>query len=176
MAVEREAMIAALERLEARPWDTPEEAETPFVTLLFGGTAPSARVQAKSYLEAIEADGVPTTLVVRRDLDESLTAAWNVAHVGRMASNAIDPVPSDLRIIEEAISQARQCRLIYAEALMIMMKESGDVDRNEVRRVKEQFTQAILELGRTADALTARLDDPRPASFVARQPSVLNAF
>ncbi|WP_189575981.1 hypothetical protein [Parvularcula lutaonensis] len=163
---QREELVDALERLEQRPWTPVSDSDDGIVTLLFGGAGPSPQAQAEAYLTALE--GQPIT-VVRRDVEATLAAAWNVAHEGKDAVRAMQPLPSDLRTIESAIVEARQCRLVYAEALSMIAKNGGNVSRDEIRRVKEQFNQAILELGRTADAIQVRLDGEPVNSYAGNQ-------
>lgn len=163
---QREELVEALERLEERPWTPVSERDDGFVTLLFGGAGPSPKSLAEAYLTDLE--GQPIT-VVRQDVEETLAAAWNVAHEGKDAVRAMQPLASDLRTIESAIVEARHCRLVYAEALTMIAKNGGNVSRDEIRRVKEQFNQAILELGRTADALQVRLDGQPVNSYAASQ-------
>ncbi|WP_173200283.1 hypothetical protein [Parvularcula mediterranea] len=167
-AREREELRSALAKLEERPWTPAEDREDGFVTLLFGGSVTSPKHQAAAYVDSLEGD---VALEVRRDLEQTLAAAWNVAQKGRTATTAMEPLPTDLRTIEDAIVEARHCRIVYAEALLLLAKRDEGVSRDEIRRVKQQFNQAIMELGRTADALSVRLDGGEPVNSVAEATS-----
>lgn len=167
---QREDLADAIQSLEERPWGSETSREDTFMTLLFGGSPDSPRAQAEAYLAKIDGDVLD---VVRRDLERSLAATWNVARVGRRTATAMEPVPADLQTIENAIVEARTCRLVYAEALRMLMKDEGDLDHADIRRVKEQFNQAILELGRTADVISVRLESEDPVSSYAEAASSL---
>ncbi|MEO1040971.1 MAG: hypothetical protein AAFX52_01645 [Pseudomonadota bacterium] len=170
-AQEREAMADALERLGTNPWQDDEaESGDAFLTVLFGGSGPSTRDAAKSYLSSLEVSEDAKPSAVRRDVDLTLAAAWQMVDAGWIASRSVEPQPSDVRMVEEAITEARHCRLVYAQAMNLMAKDGLDVAREDVIYVKDEFTRAILELGRTADALTQQIktadpnaDDPRPS-------------
>jgi len=43
----------------------------------------------------------------------------------------------------------------------------GTFERDEIRRTKQRFTQAILELGRTADVMTAQIEGADDVSSFA---------
>ncbi|MEM9285032.1 MAG: hypothetical protein AAGA39_04020 [Pseudomonadota bacterium] len=168
-AEEREAMAVALEQLEAKPWDQ-EQAESSdgFMTVLFGGSGPSPKDEAKSYLRSLDVSEEAKPSAVLRDVDVTLAAAWHMVDAGRAASASVQPQPSDVRMLEEAITEARHCRLVYAQAMTLMAKDGLDVAREDVLYVKDEFTRAILELGRTADALSKQVDSSRPQAFAAQ--------
>lgn len=169
---EREAMADALERLEANPWDEQEAEQGPaLMTVLFGGSGPSPQDEAKAYLSGLEVKQAAKPGAVRRDVDVTLAAAWNMVDAGRAASTSVQPKLADVRMVEEAITEARHCRLVYAQAMTLMARDGLDVAREDVVYVKDEFTRAIIELGRTADSLSKRMDSPGPAALAA-QPSI----
>ncbi len=169
---EREAMADALELLEANPWDEQEAEQGPaLMTVLFGGSGPSPKDEAKAYLSSLEVHEEAKPAAVRRDVDVTLAAAWHMVDAGRAASASVKPKLSDVRMVEEAITEARHCRLVYAQAMTLMAKDGLDVAREDVLYVKDEFTRAIIELGRTADSLSKRMDSPGPAALAA-QPSI----
>ncbi|MEO1657625.1 MAG: hypothetical protein AAFR65_07875 [Pseudomonadota bacterium] len=171
-AEEREAMAVALERLEDNPWDGQEaEGGDAFMTVLFGGSGPSPKDEAKAYLSGLEVSEGDKPSAVLRDVDVTLAAAWHMVDAGRAASESVQPQQSDVRMVEEAITEARHCRLVYAQAMNLMAKDGLDVAREDVIYVKDEFTRAILELGRTADALSKRVNARRPEAF-ASEPSM----
>ncbi len=153
---EREALAEAVSHLERQPWDEGEVVEdSGFVGMIFGRGGTSPRDYAEHYL--VRVGNQDPASRVRSDLRRSLHAAWNVAATGREASHAIESIPQDLRMIEEAIVEARHCRLVYTEALSLIAENDSSVGRDEIRAIKDEFNQAILELGRTADVISARL-------------------
>lgn len=162
---QRTMLNASLGELRNHPWSKDDHEDDHGITgLIFGAGAPSARSQAEDYIDGIAGDRL---LQVRNDLDETLVAVWNVANAGRAAALSMQPLASDLRTIENAIVEARRCRLVYSEALTLLGRLDEEVTRNEVRRVKQRFNDAILELGRTADALSLRLQrEPGSTSYV----------
>jgi hypothetical protein len=160
---ERTELVAALDRLEDRPWRTADtDPADGFVKALFGSGAPSPKEDAARYLAGLEGDSVSH---VRRDIEESLSAVWNVAQNGKQAASALEPMPADLRTLESAIAEARRCRLVYAEALKMLGEEDRSVTRDEVRLVKSRFNQAIMELGRTANLVSSQLEDDDLPSY-----------
>lgn len=156
--VERPELNAALTELERQPWTEASDGSEGLVTMLFGGGGPSPRALAEAYLAGFDDPSPRVAVEVRRDAEDILSAAWRVAREGKHASTASRPVKSDLRTVEAAIVETRQCRLVFAEALsMLARHDDTGVDRDEIRRLKQGFNQAILELGRTADTLSERL-------------------
>jgi hypothetical protein len=154
--VERTQLAAALDRLEEQPWGSEEaEAGDGFVNALFGTGAPSPRSDAERYVAGLGDNAVAR---VRQDIEDSLSAVWNVAHNGKEAATALEPVAGDLQTLEAAIVEARRCRLVYAEALKILGETDRSVTRDEVRLVKSRFNQAIMELGRTANLVSMHLE------------------
>ncbi|MEM1379702.1 MAG: hypothetical protein AAGH41_03660 [Pseudomonadota bacterium] len=162
---EREQLAAALHHLEQHPWSEADASGDGLVTMIFGGGAPSPRALAEGYLGSVDDDPESAALAVRQDMEETLSAAWQVASAGRAASQASQPVKSDLRKVEAAIKEIRQCRLVFAETMGMLAKRDGTVDRQEIRSMKGEFNQAIAELGRTADALSSRLREKPRSSF-----------
>ncbi|MEM7740773.1 MAG: hypothetical protein AAF225_08225 [Pseudomonadota bacterium] len=171
---EREAMADALERLGTNPWEADDaEGGDAFLTVLFGGSGPSTRDAAKTYLRNLDVSEDAKPSAVRRDVDLTLAAAWQMVDAGWVASRSVKPQPSDVRMVEEAITEARHCRLVYAQAMTLMAKDGLDVAREDVIYVKDEFTRAILELGRTADALTDQLKNAQPDGMGERPSLVM---
>ncbi|MEE4210070.1 MAG: hypothetical protein V2I43_12470 [Parvularcula sp.] len=163
---EREALAHAVNRFDRQPWDATDDPEDAgLVGMIFGRGGPSPKRDAEVYLVRVGAEDSASQ--VRRDLEQSLNAAWHVAATGREATYAIEPIPEDLRMIEEAIVEARRCRMVYTEALTMIAKRDGSIDRDEIRAIKDEFNEAILELGRTADVMSQRLSR-KPAQSLAR--------
>ena len=80
-------MADALDRLEANPWDEQEAEQGPaLMTVLFGGSGPSPQDEAKAYLSGLEVKETAKPGAVRRDVDVTLAAAWNMVDAGRAAS------------------------------------------------------------------------------------------
>ncbi|MCQ8185727.1 hypothetical protein NOG11_10000 [Parvularcula sp. BGMRC 0090] len=167
---ERAELTASLDRLEDSPWAENKAVETDsFVQALFGGGAPSPKEDAERYLADLEGQA---TLTVRRDIEATLSAVWNVARNGKEAASALEPVQGDLRTLEAAIVEARRCRLVYAEALKMLGDDDPSVTRDEVRLVKSRFNQAIMELGRTADLVSTRLEGDLAPSYAQNTPAL----
>ncbi|MEM9837569.1 MAG: hypothetical protein AAF830_00295 [Pseudomonadota bacterium] len=165
---ERAQLSAALTNLEQQPWvDASAEKNDGLMTMIFAVGGPSPKALANTYLEAIESTPEQTVLTVRRDMETTLSEAWAIAQLGRDAARGSQPVKSDLRTIEAAIVETRESRLVYAETMSMLAKRDGTVDRAEIRRMKAGYNQAILELGRTADALSARLKEGRKTNVAS---------
>jgi hypothetical protein len=162
---EREALSLAVAELGARPWRAAEPGESGIVNLIFGDASPGPRQIAEGYINGMKLPADAATATVRRDLERTLTDAWRVAQTGRDAVSSPRVSPTDLRMIEDAIVQTRRCRLVYTEALSLLSDETGAVERAEIRDVKKRFNAAILDLGKTANALDARIRDGVPASY-----------
>ncbi len=165
---QRANLEAALGQLENQPWSPTDyqeqQDEDGLMGLIFGSGGPSARSQAEQYLASLGGNPV---LQVQNDLERTLSAVWNVVYVGRDAVSSMQPMASDLVTLEDAIIEARRCRLVYAETLTMLSREDTSVSREDVRFVKERFNEAILELGRTADAMSLRLEQDVKSGGVA---------
>ena len=168
---ERLELAAALEHLQSHPWDHGAESADGIVGVRFGAMGPGPKVKAESYLASMPSDAGQAAVTVRRDVDDTLSAAWRVVHVGKRASSALSPVRSDLRTVESAIVETRESRVVFAETMSLLSKRDGTVDRAEIRRMKEGFNQAILELGRTADLLSTRIKEKRAEAVAANAAS-----
>lgn len=164
---ERLELAAALEHLQSHPWDQGNDSADGIVGVLFSAMGPGPKVKAENYLASMSDNAAQAAVTVRRDVDDKLTAAWRVVHVGKRASSALSPVRSDLRTVESAIVETRESRVVFAETMTLLSKRDGTVDRAEIRRMKEGFNQAILELGRTADLLSTRIKEKRAEAVAA---------
>jgi len=167
-SAERVELAAALEHLQDHPWSHGTQGTDGLVGVLFGAMGPGSKAKAEAYLDSLEGSADQTAVLVRRDVEHTLNAAWKVVSVGKRASQAMEPVRSDLRTVESAIVETRESRVVYAETMSLLSKRGGTVDRAEIRRMKEGFNQAIVELGRTADLLSTRIKEKRAEALAAR--------
>lgn len=169
MLTQRVELTAAVDRLDDQPWSPVSDDSDGLMGLLFGKSGTSPREQAEAYLAELQASPMPAATALRRDLDETLAAIRDVAATGREATTALEPIPSDLRLIEDAIVEARSCRLVYTEALALLARDDASVRRDDIRAVKKQFNEIIIELGETADLLSARMTGEPAQSFAENQ-------
>lgn len=163
---EREALMQATKALSDQPWG--EQEESGFVSVLFGTIGESEQDRTlNAYLEQVHKSHFDPVTAVIADADYSLSQARRVAEAGRQAAMSIRPVASDIVALEEAISEARECRKMYVDALKALSDDGHKVAKDDVRDIRDAFTQTIEDIGSTADLVVARMNTEDPVSQVA---------
>ncbi len=155
---ERVALLEATEALSDQPWG--EADESGMMSVLFGkGRDNQADRLVEDYLATAKADGADPVLIVMQDMHTSLANARHVAEAGRQAVVAITPVASDITMLEDAIGEARECRDMYVKALKMLDRRGANITRDEVRDVRDAFSQTIADIGQTADLVAERVSE-----------------
>ena len=155
---ERVALLEATEALANQPWGEADEGG--MMSMLFGNSRNGETDRlVDEYLATAKADGADPVLTVMQDMHTSLANARHVAEAGRQAVVAITPVPSDITMLEDAIGEARECRDMYVKALKVLDRRGASITRDEVRDVRDAFTQTIADIGQTADLVAERVSD-----------------
>lgn len=154
---ERVALDEAAQALADQPWgDAPR---SDMMSVLFGKATGGRRDQmVKDYVKLVHVTAGDPVLAVMTDADHSLADARRVAEAGRQAVASITPVPSDISILENAISETRECRDMYVKALKMLDDQGMKVSRDYVRDVRDAFSQTITDIGITADLVAERVD------------------
>lgn len=176
-STERVALKDAASSLSDHPWG--ESPENGFVSVLFGTVANNEKERVvKAYISEMESRGEDAVTGVFADADMSLAHARQVVEAGRQALNAINPQPSDIALLERAISDTRECRAMYVAVLETLDRRNAGVTREDVRVIRDAFSQTIDDMGVTADLVAEHVamtqDRARYADRTAYQPAVLS--
>ncbi|WOI54122.1 hypothetical protein [Parvularcula sp. LCG005] len=153
---ERIALNDAASALADQPWGKVEDSG--LVTVLFGRLKETEEDRVlDQYISRIRTFNADPVTAVIADADSSLAQARRVAEAGRQAVNSMQPVASDISTLEDAISEARECRKMYVRALQLLQKDGAAISESDVDMIRDAFTQTIADIGQTADVVADRV-------------------
>ncbi|MCI5047392.1 MAG: hypothetical protein MRY59_07805 [Aquisalinus sp.] len=171
---ERAALVSATRQLDRTPWPTITEAGFTgrMMSSLFGAEDPNDGVTKEAaleiYADMLAAQANPTATLMQ-DANTSLRQARMVSEAGRQAAYAMNPSSDDISVLENAISEVRECRDIYVGALRLLRKKGFEIDRTTEQELKNAFTQTIQDIGASADIVADRVSSAATAQYADEQ-------
>ncbi len=164
---ERDMLTDAAQAVESSPWPRPESVS--LVSRLTGATNDdriSRGDAVAQYVAELQPAGnrfAALTVHARSNLN----AADRLLRAADLALAAPRVTNNDVAVLETAIQALRENRQMYVSAAD-KIKDSGEaIDSEELQAIRADYTAAIREIGRSADALAERIDHDLSENYAA---------
>lgn len=163
---ERIALVEAGSALAAQPWGTIDDQG--LASMLFGAAPSRSKAGVvDDYVELVRASTDQPALTVLADADAALAKARRVVEAGRQSIAALQPLTTDVEILETAIADTRHCKTVFVAALETLAQKDRSVRTRTIDEVRDAFAQTIADMSHTADLVAERLPQPPVATTVA---------
>ena len=173
---ERDVLADAALAVETSPWPKPEPVS---IFSRMTGASDDDRVTRSDavavYVNALQPAGARFSQLAI-DARANLGAADRLLRAADHALAAQRLTVSDVAMVEDAIQALRENRQIYVSAAREIENAGEPIDGVQLEAIRDAYSEAIRELGRSADALADRIDEDRSENYAAPAKPRRNRF